>query len=73
LLPTQARMLDAVDRNARRLMTLIENMLTTAKIEMGGFTTRRSPVDLAGPSRARSWRTIRGTSAWNPPRARARP
>lgn len=41
-------MLDAVDRNARRLMTLIENMLTTAKIEMGGFTTRRSPVDLAG-------------------------
>jgi two-component system phosphate regulon sensor histidine kinase PhoR len=48
LLPTQARMLDAVDRNARRLMTLIENMLTTAKIEMGGFTTRRSPVDLAG-------------------------
>jgi two-component system, OmpR family, phosphate regulon sensor histidine kinase PhoR len=48
LLSTQARMLDAVDRNARRLMTLIENMLTTAKIEMGGFTTRRSPVDLAG-------------------------
>ncbi len=48
LLPTQARMLDAVDRNARRLMTLIENMLTTTKIEMGGFTTRRSPVDLAG-------------------------
>jgi two-component system, OmpR family, phosphate regulon sensor histidine kinase PhoR len=48
LLPTQARMLDAVDRNARRLMTLIENMLTTAKIEMGGFTTRRSRVDLAG-------------------------
>jgi len=41
-------MLDAVDRNARRLMTLIENMLTTAKIEMGGFTTRRRPVDLAG-------------------------
>jgi signal transduction histidine kinase len=48
LLPTQARMVDAVDRNARRLMTLIENMLTIAKIEMGGFTTRRSPVDLAG-------------------------
>jgi two-component system, OmpR family, phosphate regulon sensor histidine kinase PhoR len=48
LLPIQARMLDAVDRNARRLMTLIENMLTTAKIEMGGFTTRRRPVDLAG-------------------------
>jgi two-component system phosphate regulon sensor histidine kinase PhoR len=48
LLPTQARMLDAVDRNARRLMTLIENMLTTAKIELGGFTTRRSRVDLAG-------------------------
>jgi two-component system phosphate regulon sensor histidine kinase PhoR len=48
LMPTQARMLDAVDRNARRLMTLIENMLTTAKIEMGGFMTRRRPVDLAG-------------------------
>lgn len=48
LRPRQATMLDAVDRNARRLMTLIENMLTTAKIEMGGFTTRRIPVDLAG-------------------------
>jgi signal transduction histidine kinase len=48
VLPTQARMLEAVDRNARRLMTLIENMLTTAKIEMGGFTTRRRRVDLAG-------------------------
>jgi two-component system phosphate regulon sensor histidine kinase PhoR len=48
LLPRQAAMLDAVDRNARRLMTLIENMLTTTKIEMGGFTTRRIPVDLAG-------------------------
>jgi two-component system phosphate regulon sensor histidine kinase PhoR len=48
LLPAQARMLDAVERNARRLMTLIENMLTTTKIEMGGFTTRRAPVDLTG-------------------------
>ena len=53
LLPTQARMLDAVDRNARRLMTLIENMLTTTKIEMGGFTTRRSPAaDVIRPAAA---------------------
>jgi signal transduction histidine kinase len=47
LLPAQARMLEAVDRNARRLRTLIENMLTTARIEMGAFTTRRGPADLA--------------------------
>src|SRR5690242_12763582 len=28
---------------------------------------------LACPSHARSWRTMTGTSAWSPPRARARP
>lgn len=46
--PNQARMLDGVDRNARRLKTMIEDMLTTSKIELGAFTTRLRPLDLAG-------------------------
>jgi len=44
--PDQARMLDAVDRNARRLKTMIEDMLTTSKIELGAFTSRLQPVDV---------------------------
>ena len=44
--PTQAKMLDGVDRNARRLKTMIEDMLTTSKIELGAFTSRLSPLDL---------------------------
>jgi len=39
-------MLDAVDRNARRLKTMIEDMLTTSKIELGAFTSRLQPVDV---------------------------
>jgi two-component system phosphate regulon sensor histidine kinase PhoR len=44
--PEHARMLDAVDRNVRRLKTMIEDMLTTSKIELGAFTSRLHPVDL---------------------------
>lgn len=44
----QARMLDAVQRNARRLQTLIEDMLTISKIELGAFTSDLQPMDLAG-------------------------
>ena len=43
----QASMLDAVDRNARRLQTMIENMLTTSTIELGAFTSRLHPLDLS--------------------------
>ena len=41
-------MLDGVDRNARRLKTMIEDMLTISKIELGAFTSRLQPLDLAG-------------------------
>jgi len=44
---TQARMLDGVDRNARRLKTMIEDMLTISKIELGAFSSRLGPLDLA--------------------------
>jgi two-component system, OmpR family, phosphate regulon sensor histidine kinase PhoR len=45
--PAQAKMLDGVDRNARRLKTMIEDMLTISKIELGAFTSRLQPIDLA--------------------------
>jgi two-component system phosphate regulon sensor histidine kinase PhoR len=35
-----------VDRNAQRLKTMIEDMLTISKIELGAFTSRLRPVDL---------------------------
>ncbi len=44
--PEQVRMLDAVDRNARRLKTLVEDVLTISKIELGAFTSHLEPVDL---------------------------
>jgi signal transduction histidine kinase len=44
----QLKMLDAVDRNGRRLKNLIEDMLTISKIELGAFTSDLRPVDLAG-------------------------
>jgi len=44
--PAQARMLEAADRNVRRLKTMIEDMLTISKIELGVFASRQHPVDL---------------------------
>jgi signal transduction histidine kinase len=44
----QARMLDAVSRNVRRLKTMIEDMLTISKIELGAFASRLHPLDLNG-------------------------
>jgi two-component system, OmpR family, phosphate regulon sensor histidine kinase PhoR len=46
--PDQAKMLDAVARNARRLQALIEDMLTLSKIELGAFTSSLRPVELIG-------------------------
>src|SRR5579859_4286675 len=45
--PEQAGMLDGVDRNARRLQSMVEDMLTNSKIELGAFTTRLHPLDFA--------------------------
>jgi signal transduction histidine kinase/CHASE3 domain sensor protein len=42
----QTAMLDAVSRNGRRLLNLIEDMLTISKIELGAFTSDLRPVDL---------------------------
>jgi signal transduction histidine kinase len=42
----QTSMLDAVSRNGRRLLNLIEDMLTISKIELGAFTSDLRPVDL---------------------------
>jgi len=47
LTPKQTSMLDAVSRNGRRLLNLIEDMLTISKIELGAFTSDLRPVDLA--------------------------
>ena len=43
----QAKMLDAVSRNGRRLQNLIEDMLTISLIQLGAFTSSLCPVDLA--------------------------
>ena len=43
----QTSMLDAVSRNGRRLLSLIEDMLTISKIQLGVFTSNLCPVDLA--------------------------
>ena len=43
----QTAMLDAVSRNGRRLLSLIEDMLTISKIQLGVFTSNLRPVDLA--------------------------
>jgi signal transduction histidine kinase len=44
----QTAMLDAVSRNGRRLLSLIEDMMTISKIQLGAFTSNLCPVDLAG-------------------------
>jgi two-component system phosphate regulon sensor histidine kinase PhoR len=45
--PDQMRMLDTIDRNAARLRSLIEDVLTMSKIETGAFKTVMRPVRLA--------------------------
>ncbi|MGK5694700.1 ATP-binding protein [Streptomyces sp. URMC 128] len=46
LSPSQLRMLDVVDRNANRLRSLIEDLLTLSRIESGAFTSHKAPIDL---------------------------
>lgn len=43
----QIRMLEVIDRNARRLLTLIEDLLTMGRIEQGAYKVELAPVDLA--------------------------
>lgn len=42
----QARMLEVIGRNSRRLRDLIEEMLILAKIESGAFSALGEPIDL---------------------------
>lgn len=48
----QHQMLAAIDRNTSRLQTLIDDVLTMSRIELGNFETTRQPVDLAAVVRA---------------------
>jgi signal transduction histidine kinase len=47
LAPAQLRMLEVIGRNTVRLRELVEDMLTLANIESGGFRTESEPLDLA--------------------------
>lgn len=42
----QAKMVSTIDRNARRLLDLVEDLLTASRIEAGVLTMNLSPVDL---------------------------
>ncbi|QGG94694.1 sensor histidine kinase [Actinomarinicola tropica] len=44
--PPQRSMLDAVERNARRLLSLVEDLLIVARIEAGRFELEVGPVDV---------------------------
>ncbi len=46
LTPRQLEVLDVVDRNARRLSVLIEDLLTLSSVDGGGFTLTLAPVDV---------------------------
>lgn len=50
--PDQQRMLEVVQRNADRLLALIEDLLTLSRIESGTFRVARAPVALDGVARA---------------------
>jgi signal transduction histidine kinase len=45
--PEQNRMLGIIDRNGRRLLTLIEDLLTMSRVDAGIFALQIGPVDLA--------------------------
>jgi signal transduction histidine kinase len=46
LAPDQLRVLDVVDRNARRLLALIEDLLMISAVESGTFKLARRPVSV---------------------------
>jgi signal transduction histidine kinase len=48
----QRQMLNAIDRNASRLQSLIDDVLTMSRIETGAFETKLRPVELSGVVRA---------------------
>lgn len=46
---TSQQLLGRIDRNARRLKGLIEDMLTLSQVESGGFVLAHEPLDLRQP------------------------
>jgi signal transduction histidine kinase len=46
---TSQQLLGRIDRNARRLKGLIEDMLTLSQVESGGFRLAHEPLDLREP------------------------
>ena len=50
----QNRMLTIVERNSRRLLALIEDLLTMSRVEAGTFELEVDPVDLARGDRPRT-------------------
>src|SRR4029079_12577486 len=50
--PDQAEFLDIIDQNARRLLTLINDLLTLSGLESGRMVIRPEPVDLRDLARA---------------------
>jgi signal transduction histidine kinase len=50
--PDQAEFLDIIDQNARRLLTLINDLLTLSGLESGRMVIRPEPVDLRALVRA---------------------
>jgi signal transduction histidine kinase len=46
LSPAQRDVLEVLDRNARRLMALIENLLTVSRMESGRLTILAAPLDV---------------------------
>src|SRR5437763_16049520 len=45
-MPEQSKMVDGVERNSRRLLGLIEDLLTISQIEAGAFHITREQIDI---------------------------
>ncbi len=48
----QLRLVERIDRNGERLLHLVEDLLTLARVEDGSFTLDRAPTDLRAAVRA---------------------
>jgi PAS domain S-box-containing protein len=46
--PSQQRMLEAIERNSRRLLSRIEDLLTVSGVEAGAMRLRAAPVSVQG-------------------------
>jgi signal transduction histidine kinase len=47
LLPEQVRLVDVIERNGKRLLSLIENLLTVSTADGGTFVVNRAPMDVS--------------------------